>query len=117
MIGPVLIAALSSLLVAAALLGDTAAAAAMIADDLVLESQSGIPYNKAEALADLGGGFDIWDNREVLTRPESPGAIVTLVDTRQRKAMPAVRFRVLPFWHRDGKNWQLAAQSSVRIVP
>ncbi|MEE4349045.1 MAG: nuclear transport factor 2 family protein [Pacificimonas sp.] len=108
------------LLRAAALSGDTEAAAAVFPDDLVLVSQSGRVYGRAAALADLGNGFEAWDNEDLVVRidEDSPAgtAIVTFVNRRTRTGMDAAAFRVTQVWQRpDGDGWMLAVQASARL--
>jgi hypothetical protein len=100
----------------AALSRDTAPAATLFADDLALVSQSGKLFGKAEALVDLGNGFEAWENSEVVERAAGPVIIVTLVNSRKRPNTDAARFRVLQVWRKDAGTWRLAAQSSTRIA-
>lgn len=101
---------------AAALSGDTRQAAALMADQLVLVSQSGKVYGKAEALADLGGGFIAWDNTDIAARNESGHTrVLSFVNRRQRPAMAAARFRVLQVWQARADRFRLIAQSSVKL--
>lgn len=101
---------------AAALSKDVTAARALFADDLALISQSGKLYGKTEALADLGNGFETWENSDVQVRSARGLLIVTLVNSRKRPNVEAARFWLLQVWRKGGKGWQLAAQSSTRIL-
>jgi Domain of unknown function (DUF4440) len=101
---------------AAALSRDTARAEVLMLPALVLVSQSGKVYGKAEALADLGNGFEQWDNSEVALQRQGGWYLVTLVNARKRPGLDALRFRVMQVWIRSGRGWQLAAQSSTRIA-
>lgn len=101
---------------AAALAKDGSHARDHFAEYLTLISQSGKLYGKAEALADLGNGFESWENSDVAVRTNRDVAIVTLINTRKRPNMDAARFRVLQVWKRTGKTWRLAAQSSTKMA-
>jgi hypothetical protein len=101
---------------AAALSRDVKSVDALFADRLALISQSGRLFGKADALADLAGGFEAWDNSELVLREEGRGLLVTMVTTRKRPNIEPARFRVMQLWQRDGGRWQLVAQSSTRIA-
>ncbi len=90
-------------------------AASLFADDLALISQSGKLYGKDAALFDLRNGFVAWDNSEVIVREQGDTAIVTLVNNRTRTGMEPAEFLVMQVWRKEGSNWLLSAQSSVRI--
>jgi ketosteroid isomerase-like protein len=104
----------------AALAGDPAIAAPFLAEDMVLVSQSGTVYGRAEALQDLGNGFLSWENREVRLVGAGEVVRVTLINRRTRmgrdgKLVPATDYRVLQLWEKRGADWLLVAQSSTRM--
>lgn len=101
----------------AALSRDAAQVAPLIADAATLVSQSGKVYDKSAILADIGGGFEAWDNSDVVVRDQGDLAVVTLVNSRKRPQTDPARFRVMQVWKRQGKGWALLAQSSVRLPP
>ena len=88
----------------------------LLADDLVLISQSGKLYGKDATLFDLGGGFIAWENEEVVMREAGDTAIVTLANNRTRPGTDPARFRVMQVWQRKGVSWKMVAQTSVRIA-
>lgn len=101
----------------AALSGDTSHAEQIMAEDLVLVSQSGKVYGLEAALFDLGSGFSSWDNSDITISAEGELATVTLINRRVRSSLDIgeAAFRVMQIWRlRDG-NWKLVAQSSVRL--
>lgn len=101
---------------AAARSKDTRSAASLMSDRLVLVSQSGKVYGKAEALADLGGGFVAWDNSDIDARDGGRRArVLSFINRRQRPAMAAARFRVLQVWQSQAGSFRLIAQSSVKL--
>lgn len=101
----------------AALSGNSQAAEAVLAEDLALVSQSGKLYAHADALADLRGGFEAWENRDVVMRPTKGGAIVTLINRRKRRNVDVAEFRVMQVWEKVSGVWRLVAQSSTKIAP
>lgn len=100
----------------AALSEDTSTAAPLLAQEMAMISQSGKLYPRDGALADLGNGFAIWENSEIVIRADRKLAIVTLINQRQRPDMPVARFRVLQTWKKISGHWLLAAQSSVKLA-
>lgn len=88
----------------------------VFADDLALVSQSGKLYARADALADLRGEFEIWENRDVVVRALRDGAVVTLINRRKRAGMDAAEFRVMQVWQKRIGQWRLVAQSSTKVA-
>ena len=99
----------------AALAHDAAAVAPLLDEAVTVVSQSGKVYDKAALLADIGGGFEAWDNSEVQVREQGDLAVVTFVNARKRAQTDAARFRVMQVWKRQGGQWKMIAQSSVRL--
>ena len=95
---------------------DISLAATIFADDLVLISQSGKVYGREAALADLGSGFSVWRNEEIVIRVDVRLAIVTLINHRTRIGMESASFRVTQIWQPGSSgDWQIRAQTSVRL--
>lgn len=99
----------------AALSGDTAKAAELLAEDLVLVSQSGKVYPREIVIADLGSGFVSWANSDVKMQVDGATAVVVLINRRQRKGLEEGAFRVMQVWRKREEAWLLVAQSSARI--
>ena len=105
---------------AAALAGDSRLAADWVADDLMLISQSGKLYGRAEALADIDQGFISWDNRDVELREDAGGVRATFINRRTRTGqdgaiIPATDYRVVQMWQQRGEAWKLVLQASLRL--
>ena len=106
---------------AAALAGDPAKAAPWLADDLMLVSQSGKLYGRAEALADLGQGFLSWENRDLVLVEDGALVRASFINRRTRtgfdgKTMPPTDYRVVQLWQKRGEDWKLVLQASVRLA-
>lgn len=101
----------------AALSGDTSHAEQILAEDLVLVSQSGKVYGREAALFDLGSGFSSWNNSDIAISAQGELATVTLINRRVRSSLDVgeAAFRVMQVWRQRDGNWQLIAQSSVRL--
>ncbi len=89
---------------------------AIFAPDLKLISQSGTLYARKDALVDLRGGFDVWDNRDVIVQMTGNAAVVTLINRRQRTGLDVAEFRIMQIWQQRAGTWQLTAQSSTAII-
>lgn len=110
------IAAALAVIQSAALSHDPTHAETLFAPDLVLISQSGKLYRKADVIADIKGGFEQWNNSDVTIRVQNDQAIVTLINSRKRPNMDGARFRVLQLWARSNGRWMMTAQSSTKIA-
>lgn len=99
----------------AALAHDAPAAAPLFDEAVTVLSQSGKLYDKAGILADIGGGFEAWDNSDIQVREQGDLAVVTFINSRKRAKTDPARFRVMQVWKRQGSQWKMIAQSSVRM--
>jgi len=104
----------------AALAGDPALAEDWVADDMMLISQSGTVYGRAETLADIDQGFISWDNRDLKLVEDAGGVRATYINRRTRtgrdgEIIPATDFRVVQMWQQRGEAWKLILQASVRL--
>ncbi len=99
----------------ARLQGDIAAPSRIFAEDLVLTSQSGKLYGKAEALQDFANALEEYRDEDLFFRFYGDTAIVNLVNQRKRKGTEAAKFRVTGTWLKRGGQWFMVAMQTTRI--
>ena len=105
----------------AALAGSSAQAEPWLAPDLMLVSQSGKVYGRTEALQDIAGGFQSWENREFQRAGSGNNVRLTFINRRERvgrdgKMLPATDYRVVQLWEKHRNAWRLVLQTSVKLA-
>lgn len=105
----------------AVLANDQAALGKILADDLVYAHSSGIVDTKAEYLAKLRGGRQVYKtfDQQRLTARTSPGVIVTHSWVRVTGINPKGPFddkvMMLHVWVRAGGQWRLVAHQTTKV--
>jgi ketosteroid isomerase-like protein len=104
-------------LAAAALANDVSAAEKLFDEKLIVTSQSGKVYSKAEAIADLKNPFDDYRNGDVRFVHLSRKAIVASYEnSRKRRTLEAAKFRVTAVFAKSGGAWRIVSLHSTRIA-
>lgn len=84
--------------------------------DLVLVSQSGKKYGKADALRNIQNKFESYENAKLEWQSISDDVVLTTFVNRRKYAnFPPGRFRLVAIWKKESSDWQLISLQSSRL--
>jgi dihydrodipicolinate reductase len=100
----------------AALKNNVSVAQKLYAENMIVTSQSGKVYSKKDSLLDLKNPFKKYENSEILfVHINKKVVVVNYINTRKRKTLEEVKYRVTAVWAKK-KSWQIVSMQSTKIA-